>query len=477
MAEFGITPDGFVKKKLPDVREDIIADLVADLGAIDTDPQSTISQLIDPFAESASILWDLGDDIYQNFIPSGAEGKNLDDLLDLNGLTRLGATSSTAFVSLLGTNSTLVPSGTQFKQDGTNELFNLESDVTISSATSIETVFSLTIVATATTYEIILGVTTVSIVSSSADEISILTQLAGQVTIATSGSQLGSVVGLTLLVVPSDGRTSYAATASTNTDRDQVSSEGSVSAVIPGATSVPIGTIINIETPVSGLDAVNNLVTGVSGRNLETDDEARVRRKQSLRVAGAATVPSIEARLLNDVVGVTAATVIDNRTDVVDGAGRPPHSFEAIVTGGTDQAIIDKLWEVKPAGINTFGNVSGFATDSQGTLQVINFSRPTELAITVTVEFNEDLEQILPLNFEQAIKDAIVEFSLTEQDVSDDVTVQRYFTPIFSIPGVGVVTLLEMNKPATPVTTTIIVVASNEIATFSTVNITVTKNP
>jgi len=477
VAEFGITPDGFVKKKLTDVRDDIIGDLVADLGPVDTSPQSVVSQLIDPFAEAASILWDLGEDTYQNFIPSGAAGKNLDDLLDLNGLRRLVATPSTAFVSLLGDNLTLVPSGTMFKQSGTNRLFTLNSDVTISSATCIESVFSLSVVTTATTYEIILNVTTVSIVSSSADEVSILTQLAGEVTIATSGNQTATVVGLTILVVPSDGRTPYAATASTNTDRDQVSTEGSVLADIAGALSVPIGTIINIETPVSGLDAVNNLVTGVTGRDLETDDQARVRRKQSLRVAGAATVPAMEARISNDVLGVTAVTIIDNRTDVVDGGGRPPHSFESIITGGSDQDIIDILWEIKPAGINTFGTESGFATDSQGTLQIINFSRPVELAITVTVEFDENTEEVLPLNFEDAIKDAIVAFSLPEQAVSDDVTVQRYLASIYSIQGVGVVTLLEMNKPTTPVTQTLIVVASNEIATFSTVNITVTKNP
>jgi len=474
---FGLTSDGFVKKKLTDVRQDIFDDITSDLGPIDTTPQSVISQLTDPFAEQASEVWDLAEDVYQNFIPSGARSKGLDDLLDLNGLTRLSATPSTIFVSLLGDNLTLVASGTQFKQEGTNQLFSLNADVIISSGASIESVFSLTTVLISVTYEIILNVTAVNIVSSSADEVSILTQLAAQVTIATSGAQTATVVDLTLLVVPSDGRTPYAATGSTNTSRDQVSSEGSALADIPGSTSVPIGTIINIETPVSGLDAVNNLVTGVTGRNLETDDEARLRRKQSLRVAGAGTVPAIEARLLNDVEGVTAATVIDNRKDVVDGEGRPPHSLEAIVTGGTDQDIIDKIWETKPAGINTFGNVSGFATDSQGTLQPINFSRPVELSITVTVEFDENTEEILPLNFEQAIKDAITEFSQTEQNVADDVTVQRYLTPIYSIPGVGVVTLLEMNKPATPVTTTLIVVASNEIATFSDINITVTKNP
>ena len=103
----------------------------------------------------------------------------------------------------------------------------------------------------------------------------------------------------------------------------------------------------------------------------------RLRREQSLQVTGAGTLPSIVARLQDDVSGVTTVKGYENRTDVIDVSGRPPHSIEMVVEGGDDQDIIDTLWLVKGGGIQTFGNTSGVAVDSNGNNQTLYFSRPT----------------------------------------------------------------------------------------------------
>lgn len=475
---FGLTNDGFIKKKLTDVRQDIIDDITATVGPIDTEPTSVFSQHIDPFSEAASLLWDLSEDVYNAFRPSAATGSSLDDLLDINNLTRLASTPSIVPVALRGAPGTLVPgTTTKFRQDGTNEVFTQTADVTLSVVSAIEAVITITTVTIATVYELTIDAITISIVSTTANETSILQQIANEIQTATSSEFEGEVVDLTLVITPVDGRTAFSYASVTNVSLSLIASEGTASADIAGALSVPIDTLINIETPVPSLDSVRNLVVGTTGRAAETDDEARIRRLTSLSVAGAATDPAIEARLVDDVVNVVSATVVSNRTLSIDGEGRPPKSYEAIVTGGLDQDIFDKLWQIQPSGIESFGNTSGTTPDSQGILQVINFSRPTQLAITVNVEFDSYDEELLPSNFEDAIKQAIVDFSITEQSVSADVIVQRYLSPIYTITGVGVVTTLEMNKPAGPVVSTTIPIASSEIATFDVSNITVTINP
>ena len=64
---------------------------------------------------------------------------------------------------------------------------------------------------------------------------------------------------------------------------------------------------------------------------------------------------------------------------------------EAVVAEGADQDIWDKLWEVKSAGIATFGTESGTALDSQGNPHTVNFSRATPISIWMHAELKEKL--------------------------------------------------------------------------------------
>ncbi|TQE99507.1 MAG: baseplate J/gp47 family protein, partial [Spiribacter salinus] len=217
--------------------------------------------------------------------------------------------------------------------------------------------------------------------------------------------------------------------------------EGQMQAVETGEVLALAGTLVNIETPVSGWDTITNATDGEEGRNAETDPQLRARRAQSLQVAGAGTVPAIRARLLQQVDDVTAVTIIENRNDTVDGQGRPPHSFETVVSGGTDQDVADLLWEVKPAGIETTGEITSAVEDSQGVNQTIRFSRPIQRFVWLKVDLQVDGTGEFPDNAEQATKDALVAFGET-LSVGDDVLYQALFGPIYrNIPGIDMVTL------------------------------------
>jgi len=161
-----------------------------------------------------------------------------------------------------------------------------------------------------------------------------------------------------------------------------------------GEIAAPAGTLTNIVTKVTGWDAVTNVEDADIGEEIEIDSALRLRRLQSLQIGGRSTVGGIFANILQDIEGVTDVRVIENDSDYIDSDGRPPHSVECVVKGGADQDIIDKIWEVKPAGIQTAATsdipIVGTALDDEGGTHTINFSRPSDIDIWMHAEIEVD---------------------------------------------------------------------------------------
>lgn len=104
--------------------------------------------------------------------------------------------------------------------------------------------------------------------------------------------------------------------------------------------------------------------------------------------------------------------IYENNTDVTDSSGRPPHSIEVVVSGGTDQDIADFIWSVKPAGIQTYGSSSATVSDSNGDSQTIYFSRPTYKYVHLEVTIDSYYaEEQFPLDGVDQIKAAIFDYA------------------------------------------------------------------
>jgi hypothetical protein len=228
------------------------------------------------------------------------------------------------------------------------------------------------------------------------------------------------------------------------------------------------------------LSSVNNLAAGLAGRIAETDEELRNRRRELLAGLGAATDEAIRQAVLQEVDGVTACLVISNRTDVTDGDGRPPHSFETIVSGGDEDDIAQVIWENTPSGIYPEGDIVKTVVDSTGKGQTVRFSRPTNVYIWVDLEYSLNIEESFPVNGEDLIKDNIVEWTLQNINIGDDVIYQRLSIPIYEVPGIGTIQI-ELATSATPTgppgaySAANVVIASDELAVFATSRITVTQ--
>ena len=157
--------------------------------------------------------------------------------------------------------------------------------------------------------------------------------------------------------------------------------------------------------------------------------------------------------------------------------GRLAKSFEAVVEGGSDADVANKIWLTKPAGIQTFGNTSFTITDSQGEQQVINFSRPTPIYIWVTVALTLYSEETFPPNGQDLVAEAINTYG-NNLGIGVDVLLQRVLAQIFNVPGIasGVMQIAATNGPGdSPLYGTAdIPIQENEIAVFDLSRITVT---
>lgn len=160
----------------------------------------------------------------------------------------------------------------------------------------------------------------------------------------------------------------------------------------------------------------------------------------------------------------------------ITSGGRPPKSFETVVEGGTDQAVALKIWQLKPAGIETFGNQHITIVDSQGNNQIINFTRASPIYIWVTVNLVLNPQETFPANGQQQVANAILAYG-NSLGIGVDVFIQRVQAAVFTVPGIAQATVQlarTLNPNDTPTyANTDIDIGQTEVSTWDLSRITV----
>jgi uncharacterized phage protein gp47/JayE len=429
---FGLTADGFVRKRLADTKADYVAAFTSVFGPVDTSDDSVFGLIIGIFAERHAALWELAEGIYLALYPASAEGVQLDGVAALTGLTRIAADESTAVIAATGTQGTVIPLGKQVSVAGTGEVFNTDVAQTIDKADAVRVDISVDTAVVADTYRVTIDSVDHDFVApGGATIISIAAGLVAAISGGSSGMTPTDNLDGTFYITSTDGETGHDVDVSViGTGTMSITNRASpipVTAVNAGAVLVLAETLTTIVTPVAGWDSVTNIKAGIEGRDIETDAELRI-RIEGARL-GAGTVEAIKSRIQDEVDGVTRAIVIENRTDdVVD--GQPAHSIHVIVQGGADQDIADKIWEVKPAGIATYGSETETVEDSEGNSQTIYFSRPTSKYGWVKVVYTLTPEETFPAGGIAAIKQSLLDFGNTFE-IGQDMYLQRWYGPVF----------------------------------------------
>ncbi|MFX1587235.1 MAG: baseplate J/gp47 family protein [Promethearchaeota archaeon] len=472
----GLTSLGFVIKTLQEIKTELENEAKSLFGSdLDVSEDSIMGQWIGNLSVKFANIWELAQAIYESMNPDRAEGASLDGNAGMVGVIRLPATSTTVVAALYGSIGTVIPIGHLIRQTSTNEDFELIEAVAISLSNVIDIEFSVLNVLDSTLYTVTINgnaYTYTSDATATAEEI-----IAGLKLDIDSGSEGVTVVDNldgTARIYSSDGYTPFSISVDANLQIDSQASPGDYEAVNTGNLSVPTNTIIIIVNPISGLDSVDNLVAGLTGSEIETDEELRIRRRELLTGVGAATDEAIRFAVLQEVDGVTTVLVISNRTDSVDGGGRPAHSFETVVSGGDEQEIAEKIWENMPSGIESHGDVTKTVTDSTGRTQTIKFSRPSPIDIYVEVDYTLNTEETFPTNGEETIKENIVEYCEDIFSIGDDVIRQKLTIPIYEVPGIKDITIRLSTSGGGPFLEQNITIAADEVAAWSTTNITVT---
>ena len=129
----GLTPEGFERKRLAEIKTEIEDDLRAVFGDnIDLNPQSPDGQEVGIFAEAQADQWESQENVYNSQYPSTAQGNQLSNVVQYNGIERQDATPSTVTVTLSGVAGTVIPQGSKASTTDTGALFSTDAGIILS---------------------------------------------------------------------------------------------------------------------------------------------------------------------------------------------------------------------------------------------------------------------------------------------------------------------------------------------------------
>lgn len=111
--------------------------------------------------------------------------------------------------------------------------------------------------------------------------------------------------------------------------------------------------IVEIVNPLAGVTSVNNPLPSFGGLPIESDLDFRA-RILSLGISGKSSVNAIKKEI-DLIPGVSNSRISENFNDF-NFNSMPGHSIEAIISGGDKTVIGKKLYEQKPAGIQSVSN-------------------------------------------------------------------------------------------------------------------------
>lgn len=483
----GLTNQGLEIKRLQDIIADlkaranvIFSDLVPSGDSVDTSANTALGRMIGVVSPSNADLWELAQAVNDAFDPAKATGFALDRLVAFAGIERYPSVPSKADVILEGSTGTVLLLNSKAYSPTTNETYSLESTITLDTNNVSGVGIRITTINTNTSYTVnyqIAGEISPTAITITSDAVStsedaIFDQFVSAIESSHAALTTEKRNGY-LFISKVDPLETMSVTTSNNIGVQKVQKLGVMFNDRVGAIEQPANTISSIATPVLGWDRVYNPVAAVPGRLVESDEELRERFFQSRYLRASNTFDSLFSDLFN-VEGVREIRIYENDTDTEDENGIPPHSFMAIVRGGLSSQIAQTIWNNKPAGIATHGNTTVTISDIQGLPRSVNFERPVEVPIYISMTITPFAT--LPEETAQRIKDALRAYFEENYSIGSEIRYSRLFTPINSISGFDVDELY-IGIDENPSGTSNIQLAFNEIWTLDDDDIVITVTP
>ncbi len=384
---------GFSRKTFEEIKGEIEQSLINSLGAINLLAPSVFGNIVAIFVDREAQLWEQLEAVYNASHPQTPEGYSLDGIVALNGIARGCATFSKAICQLNAVPYTKIPKNSMVKVQNASYLFALDHDATITNE-KCQAVLVQIKNNSNPSYELTINGELLSfdkVDNESVEDIAeALSSIVNEANLGINATCDGSEINITAI----DFKDEFSCFVSDGIALLECTNNAQMTATEKGAIAAPVNSLNIIHTPISGWIGCNNLSAAKIGNNLESDQDLRARREQSIKLGGSGTLEAIRANLLN-LNTVTSVSIAENTTTKINDAGLPPHSFEALITGGDEVDIARIIWQKKPAGIRTHGKLSIVTFDSQNSEQVVKFSRPitsfvfAKITITKTKDFVE----------------------------------------------------------------------------------------
>ncbi|MFT9498013.1 hypothetical protein [Anaerosolibacter sp.] len=450
MTDYGVTPQGFRKKRLDIIKQEIESDLADLLGVpINTAPDSVFSQLIAPFSDELAALWDVAEKEYYAMYPASAEGNGLDNAVSFTGVRRKIDTKTKVEETCIAINGTIIPGGSKIRRtSGAVEYYtSKENGKVISSAARRANVKVLTLAANTDYFVTLDGLVYNYKSGSSPSEADVLLGIKNAIN---SIDWVTSINESILIIDRADKSGGHTINISSNLTFDSVGSNIAFYSDEYGPFNPPIGSVNEIVTPIDGWISCINEIAAVVGQVTENDSELRQGYSRRVALLGRSVVESIEANILQNVSGVSDCKAYENDTNVVDSEGRPAHSIECIVEGGDNQEIAVQIFSQKTGGAALFGDVSQYVTDSKGVEHEIRFNRPTEKNVWLSITASATPGKSLPSDAVNIITSTVVNEG-NKLLTGDDVIPQQFYGPVYAaVANLGVLTVKAVVSETAP---------------------------
>lgn len=423
----GLTDAGFDYPTMAELIDEAMTSLkgLPNLGNMRVAPNSRAYNLYAPAMEQASKCWEALDALYQSLNRDSATGKSQDNLAGFIAKARKLQKRSTVPLTLYNQSRDTpvpIPLSSQAAQVGTGVLWETTEDAEIPALTTLHSGLDIDTITHIAGNEI-------EVVFNDTPDLSPVA-VGDEITLSNSGNASNDGT-FTITLVDAESYSLRYTNPERSDDTDDEASDSPAEAdiedketsVIVAAQAIEygpfiaaIGSITNINTPISGWDAVSNQSEANIGRLDEDNTDFRVRLAGETSSADGGTAAALKSKLLNPDLapGVTYVTIAENRENV-EVNGLKANSIHVTIVGGEHQTIIDLIGKYGPGGAATNGAESGVYTDSEGNPQDIFYSRVDSIAPYYIIELTLDPSihegEVLSAEDEATIKQSLANVS------------------------------------------------------------------
>ena len=443
MPEYGITETGLRIKRFDTILSEINDFQTEGFGVqVGANTRSFLNVLNTSVADKIAELWELGADIYHNLSPMSAEGAALDNAVQFGGNSREKARSTYYPIHCECTEGITLDEETLIESDTNPAIKFLSAEErTISRSAFNKAKVKVVSTQAGEAYTVALNGTLYSYTCQAQDGPEAILGGLRDLILADEAEAFTASVdseNVLLVIEAADVESENSMLLTDNLTTESVTAIISFASEEPGEVSLPNGAITKIVTAPTGFLSCTNLCGYVAGRLLETDVELRQSYVDKIFSRSSRMTDSIRSAILANCAGVTAAQVYENRTNETDSEGRPPHSVEAVVDGGSNSDIAEQILATVSAGITTYGSVAVDVPGEDDDMIEVCFNRPTYIYCWFKVTLTISKASAVPANYAELVETAIVD-AMSQVENGEDVVPQQQFLPAIyeQVPGIS----------------------------------------